>query len=80
MNSFLENFGIFAIFFLVVYAYKKILEYNEFNWTPMHTIIELFKFTGFHFLDYYMPSAVTRLEYFSRILKTPYTLDLPFHF
>ncbi|SEW15516.1 hypothetical protein SAMN05421659_105193 [[Clostridium] fimetarium] len=31
MNSFLENFGIFAILFLVVYAYKKILEYNEFN-------------------------------------------------
>ena len=49
MNSFLENFGIFAIFFLVVYAYKKILEYNEFKWTPMHTIIELFNLLDFIF-------------------------------
>lgn len=39
----------------------------------MHTTIELFEFTRFHFLDYYRPCAVMRLKYFSRILKTPYT-------
>jgi len=31
MNSYLENFGVFAILLLVVYAYTKILEYNEYK-------------------------------------------------
>jgi len=31
MNSSLENFGVFAILFLLVCAYKKILEYHEFK-------------------------------------------------
>jgi len=31
MSGFLEDFGIFAILLLVVYAYKKILEYYEFK-------------------------------------------------
>jgi len=31
MNSYLENFGVFAILFFLVYAYKKVLEYYEFK-------------------------------------------------
>ncbi len=29
MNDFLENFGLMAIFFVVIYGYKKILEYYD---------------------------------------------------
>lgn len=36
MHSFLENFGLFAIFFLIVYGYKKILEYYELKRMGLH--------------------------------------------
>jgi len=29
MNNFFENFGVFSLLFLVVYAYIKILKYRE---------------------------------------------------
>lgn len=36
MHSFLENFGLLAIFFAVVYGYKKILEYYELKRIGLH--------------------------------------------
>ena len=36
MNSFLENFGLFAIFFLIVYGYKKIQDYYYLKRLDLH--------------------------------------------
>lgn len=36
MHSFLENFGLLAIFFVVVYGYKKILEHYDWKRMGLH--------------------------------------------
>jgi len=43
MDSFLANIGVFAICFLIICVYKKIMEYHELKWSRFYEDEKIYK-------------------------------------